>query len=68
MAVVAGAAVLLAGSIVLFAASPTTPVGPVFGLSSIEPVSVIANMILGASIGATGVSVVIPRLDDLLQA
>lgn len=66
-AVVMGSVVVLAGSIVLFAASPTILVDPVFEMSSWESVSVVANMILGASIGTVGFAVAVPQLDRLLE-
>lgn len=61
-----GAVVVFAGSMVLFAASPAMPVDPLFGVSS-GPVSVIANMVIGASIGAAGAAVAIPQLDRVLE-
>lgn len=67
LAVAMGSVVILTGSVVLFAASPAIPADPVFVLSSLEPVSVIANTILGVSIGAVGVSVVVSQVDWLLE-
>jgi hypothetical protein len=64
--VVLGAVAVFAGSLVLFAASPTIPVKPVFGVSSIETVTVIANMTLGASIILAGAAASVPELDSLL--
>lgn len=67
IAVVMGSVVVLTGSVVLFASSPAIPADPVFALSSLEPVSVIANTVLGVSIGAVGVSVVVSQIDLLLE-
>lgn len=66
LTVVLSTFVVLGGSIVLFAASPTISVSPVFDLSSLEPVSVMANMIFGASVMAVGVRIAMPELDNFL--
>lgn len=67
LTVVLGAVAVFAGSLVLFAASPTIPVEPVFGMSSIEPVTVITNMTLGASIMLAGAAMSVPELDRVLE-
>ena len=61
-----GAVAVFAGSMVLFAASPAMSVEPLFGVSS-GAVSVVSNMVIGASIGAAGAAVAIPQLDRLLE-
>ena len=63
---VLGSVIVFAGSLVLFAASPTMSVEPVFNVSPIEPVTVIANMALGASLMCVGAAVTIPQLDNVL--
>lgn len=66
LAVLSGSVLVLAGSVVLFAANPAMSFGPVFGVSSVEPVSVMVNMAVGASAMAAGGSVAVPRLDGFL--
>lgn len=61
-----GTVTVLAGSLVLFAASPTLSVEPFFSVSPIEPVTVIANMALGATIIFAGTAISVPELDSLL--
>jgi len=63
---VLGSVVVFAGSLVLFAASPTMSVEPMFSVSPVEPVTVIANMALGASLMAAGAAVTVPQLDNVL--
>lgn len=67
LGLILGSIVVFAGMFVLFASSPTMSIDPVFDVSSIEPVLVIANMAVGASITAAGAVVAIPKLDDLLD-
>lgn len=68
LAVVLGSVLVLAGSVVLFAANPIASVGPLFDVSSVEPVSVIANMAVGLLSMAAGVSVAAPGFDRVLWA
>ena len=67
VAVVVGSLVALFGSFVLFAAPPVVSANPVFGVSSIEPVSVVVNMAIGTLITTTGAVVAIPNFDRLLK-
>lgn len=61
-----GTVTVLAGSLILFAASPTMSVEPFFSVSSVEPVTVIANIALGATIIFAGTAMSVPELDSLL--
>jgi len=63
---VLGSVVVFAGSLVLFAASPTMSVGPFFSVSPVEPVTVVANMAVGASLMAVGAAIAVPELDTVL--
>jgi hypothetical protein len=64
LAVSMGSVVVFAGSVVLFAASPALPTDPVFVPSS-GLVSVVANTVLGVSMGTVGIAVAVPGLNSL---
>jgi|GEM_PF-4157252 len=66
VAVLLGSFVVFAGTFVLFAASPVMSVDPVFAVSSVEPLSVVANMAAGASIMTAGAEMSVSKLEDLL--
>lgn len=68
LAVVLGSVLVLAGSVVLFAANPLASVGPVFEVSSAGPVSVVANMAVGVLAMVAGVEIAAPRFDSILWA
>jgi len=65
--VVLGSLVVFTGTFVLFASSPVVPVDPVFAVPSAEPVAVVANMAVGASIMAAGAEVAASKLEELLS-
>jgi len=66
LTVLVGVFTVFVGSFVLFAASPAIPVEPVFGVSSVEPVSVSANMAVAVSIMAAGTATAVPSLEKIL--
>lgn len=66
LAVVSGSVLVLAGSVILFTANPVASVGPLFDVSSVEPVSVISNMAVGLLTMAAGVAVAAPGFDRVL--
>jgi hypothetical protein len=66
LVVLAGGLAVLAGSLVLFAASPAMPVEPFFDVSPVEPVSITTNMAVGATVVVAGTAVSVPELDDIL--
>jgi len=61
-----GSVVVFAGAFVLFAASPVVSVDPVFTFSSFEPVAVVSNMAVGASIMTAGAGMSVSKLEYLL--
>jgi hypothetical protein len=61
-----GSVVVFAGAFVLFAASPVVSVDPVFTVSSFEPIAVVSNMAVGASIMTAGAGMSVSKLEYLL--
>ena len=66
LVVLAGALVVLVGSVLFFAGSPTISVEPLFDIPAFEPVSVVVNTAVGATLVVAGTAVAVPGLDDLL--
>ncbi|MDZ7688823.1 MAG: hypothetical protein U5J64_08915 [Halobacteriales archaeon] len=60
-----GSFVVFIGTFVLFAASPEIPADPVFVVSPVEPVEVIANMAVGTSIITAGALMAITKLEEV---
>ena len=65
VSLVLGAVAVFAGAFVFFAASPVMPVEPTLEITSAEPVSVVANMAVGASTMVAGAEVSASSLDKL---
>jgi len=66
LAVMLGSFVVFTGTFVLFAASPEIPAEPVFAVSPIKPVEVVANMAVGTSIMTAGGLMAITNIEELV--